>query len=379
MRNGKQMYVVKCDACEAKYRIADISKVNLHDKFRCRNCEQLFSIDVRNLKIVENSFNQMENSNSITVKDNNDNLNHSTRNKNKKKANKFLFRYKFNIVLVCIMILSVLGTFLVTDYMLQGSAEKQVTSNAHLLLATIEASRSFTVKILKPVLYNALPGRFIVEGMSSSFGARKLFEGIRKMYPEYYFKHASQNPRNKINLADKFESEVIENHFKPNPHLKEWQGYRDIQGRKEFVIMKPVTAKKRCMKCHSVPEKAPIELIEKYGDKAGFGFIIGDVIGALTISVPASEIFEKNRNVCIYINLIIFVCFVILIVIINLFFQNIVVNPLQRLSELVNDISTGKVNQRVEAAGIDEISNIAKGFERMRNSVNMAMSKIKKK
>jgi HAMP domain-containing protein len=132
------------------------------------------------------------------------------------------------------------------------------------------------------------------------------------------------------------------------------------------------------MKCHSVYEKAPIELIEKYGDKAGFGFIVGDVIGALTISVPASEIFDKIRDVCIYINLIVLVCFVILIIIINLFFQNIVIIPLQRLSELVNDISTGKANQRVEAGGIAEISNIAKGVERMRNSVNLAISKIKK-
>jgi hypothetical protein len=142
------------------------------------------------------------------------------------------------------MILSVIGTFLVTDYILQDSAEKQIINNARLILTTIEASRSFTSKTLKPVLYKALPGRFILEGMSSSFGARKLFEGIKETYPEYYFKQASQNPRNKINLADKFESDVIEKHFKPNPHLGEWKGYRDTQGHKEFVIMKPVTAKK---------------------------------------------------------------------------------------------------------------------------------------
>jgi predicted Zn finger-like uncharacterized protein len=54
MKNSIQLYLVKCDACEAKYRITDISKINMRNKFRCKICKEIFTVNTRSLKVIKN-------------------------------------------------------------------------------------------------------------------------------------------------------------------------------------------------------------------------------------------------------------------------------------------------------------------------------------
>jgi HAMP domain-containing protein len=380
------MYIVRCDSCKKKYKITDISKINnVYAKFLCKQCGHTFTIN-KQLKQINNITPYSINYHSKQNNQSNKHLklpiiyssNSQKAHFNKKNISlgKLTLRKKFNIALVCIMFFSVLITFLISNHIFQKGAEKNVINNARFLLTTIESSRDFTGKVVKPSLYKVLPGRFIIEAMSSSFGARNIFERIKKKYPEYYFKHATSNPRNIVNLADNFELNIIDNKFKKNKELQEWQGYRDIDRHRDFIIMKPIIAEERCMKCHSVSENAPREILERYGTKAGFGMVVGDVIGALSISVPATEIFNKAINDTIIVNSIVFFSFTFLIIIINMFFHNIVIKPIKKLNRVVDEISVGKSNICINISGSDEITELAKGFERMQTSINLALSKL---
>ena len=52
-----------------------------------------------------------------------------------------------------------------------------------------------------------------------------------------------------------------------------------------------------CMPCHSAPELAPKELIDRYGDKAGFGEKIGDIRAIISIRAPLDqEIQQANKT-----------------------------------------------------------------------------------
>jgi HAMP domain-containing protein len=291
--------------------------------------------------------------------------------------NNITLRSKFNIALIFIMILSVTGSFLFSSYILQKGAEKRVTNEARFLLNTMEASRSFTSKVVKPVLYKELNGKFIVEAMSSSFGARNIFERLHEKYPDYYFKHASLKPRNIVNMADKFETDIINQKFRSDLNFTEWKGYREVNGNREYVIMKPIIAEERCMRCHSTPEIAPEEIIQRYGSLDGFGIRVGDVMGALTISVPVAAIFDEARHNSIIFNIIVLLCFILLILIINVFFVQIVIKPIRKLSEVVREISIGKTNIRLDDTGNDEIGTLSRGIERMRRSINLAMNRLR--
>lgn len=380
------MPIVKCDTCQKKYRIDDISKIsNLKAKYKCTQCGRLFSIAGQ---LAQYMYRDSDDPSADVTQANQyapdfalyphtDYSPSVDLNNNQPFFIKLTLKKKFTVALGIIMLFSMFWTYLISDYVFQKGAETQIINNANFLLTAIEASRSYTSKVVKPALYKELPERFIVEAMSSSFGARNIFERIKKMYPEYYFKHASLNPRNEINLADKFEADIIQNQFRPNPEMQKWQGYRETKGGKDFVIMKPIWTDESCLKCHSVPEKAPKEIIEQYGSHAGFGLRSGDIIGALSISVPATDILGKAKRGMIIVNGIVFFCFISLIVTINLFFHQIVVKPIQKLIVIIEEISVGKIDKSIEADGGDEISDLARGFERMRISINLAMSKLR--
>jgi HAMP domain-containing protein len=284
-------------------------------------------------------------------------------------------RTKFNLAIGVVFLCAIVLIYFLSGSRLQKDAETQVADKARLLLTTMESSRSFTSKVIKPALYKALPDRFITEAMSSSFGARNIFERIRKNYPQYYFKHAAAHPRNLINQADDFEMSIIQK-FSGDPGMKEWQGYRTKGDAKEYSIMKPIVAHERCMRCHSDPAKAPQELLDRYGNKNGFGRSVGEVIGTLTVSVPASVVMEKAReNTMIFIGMVA-IFFVLLTLIVNIFFSRMVVRPIKSLAENANEISLGKLDTRINTSGGDEIAMLAKAFKRMNISIKMAFDQL---
>jgi HAMP domain-containing protein len=386
----------KCDWCNAKYRIGNYKSISIGiSKARCKKCNRIFTVRLTSDSVDhyprsrDGIDNTQTNLGKYSVDDKNIDYNSNersltvTKSQNRKSESipikidkiKYGIRKKFNTALTFIMIISLCGTYIASSHLFKQSAEHRVIEDARFLLDTMEASRSFTGEVLKPALYKELPGRFIVEGMSSSFGARNIFERINNKYPEYYFKHAAPDPRNQLNLADDFEISIIEE-FKKNPNKKEWYGYRSNRDGKNFVIMKPIVAEQRCMKCHSVPSRAPVEVLDRYGSKAAFGMVVGDVVAALTVYVPATKIFSIARNNTIILNTIIALCFITLITIINIFFAKIVIKPIQILKESVNEISIGNVNVPIESKGNDEISDLAQAFERMRISICLAIQRV---
>lgn len=365
------MYLITCtnSVCKKTYGI-DFSSYDERTKVHCRYCDQ----PIR-LRLNQNDNDtSTQNAPGDTAKKDILSINNSIT----KYQKRVTLRKRFNIALIYVLLCSVVTSVIASGYILNQNAKDATAKDARFLLATIEASRSFTGDVVKPVLNRELPGKFVVEAMSSSFGSKSIFERIKARYPEYYFKHAVINPRNRENLADVFEVRVIEE-FAKNSGKKEWHGYRDINGERDFMILKPIVAEERCLKCHSVPEKAPREIIAKYGDKAAFGMTLGDVMGALSVSVPATEYFQKARKHTIMINLIFLLCFVSLIIIINIFFQRMIIRPIQRLSKMVDDIGTGNTAIRIRTDNNDEINDLARGVERMRTSINLALKRLGRK
>ena len=381
------MMIIKCDNCGKQYNIDENKIKGEKVRTKCLECNEIIVVNKFKpefeLELVDYSSLSPNGKEGTTklVQSSNDKLSgkQSQETKPKRKFfDAFKLKTKFNIAIGALFLICVISIYFIAGDRLQKDAEKQVFDKARLLLTTMESSRSFTSKVIKPALYKALPGRFIVEGMSSSFGARNIFERISKSYPQYYFKHAAPNPRNPINKASAVEMNII-NKFQANPALKEWKGFTDKKGKKEYMIMKPIVAKERCMICHSTPEKAPSELIERYGTKNGFGRKVGEVIGTLTVSVPASVVMDTaSKNTLIFI-VIVILFFVILTLIINFLFGRVILQPINKLSEVANKISVGELNAEIDVSGEDEIGNLAKSFERMRTSIKIAFDRIKRK
>lgn len=284
---------------------------------------------------------------------------------------------KFNIALTLTFLLFAAIIYSIGSYRLQKNAEEKIAQRARMLLVTMESSRKFTNTIVKPALYEAIPDKFIMEGMSSSFGARALFEIIHETFPEYYFKHAAPDPRNPINKSDEFETMMIQK-FQENINLHEWQGYHQKNDALEYVIMKPIRHEESCNKCHGEPENTLPQIIEKYGDKNAFHRKTGDVIAALTVSVPADYIIhEAKKYTYTFLGLVISF-FLILGTITNLMMNSLIIKPVKYLSDIASRASMGEMELEIKLDRKDEIGELAQALDRLKLSVKKAMERLKK-
>jgi methyl-accepting chemotaxis protein len=287
-------------------------------------------------------------------------------------------RTKLNLAMVGIFLIAIVSIYFLASERMEKAAMKQVFAKSRLLLTTMESSRRFTSKVIKPSLYNAIPFKYIVEGMSSASGQQSIFDEFRTLYPKYYFNLAVPNPRNPVNEPNDFQNNIIYE-FRQNKDLKQWSGYTSIDGKNHFVVMEPIVANESCLRCHSTPDVAPAELNSRYATSYGFGLErAGDIYGALAVSVPATVVTsEAKNNTLIFIGLVT-VFFIVLTLILNWLYGRVVIKPINHLAKNANAISVGNLDTSIDTSGKDEISQLAKSFERMRTSVKLAFDRLKK-
>jgi signal transduction histidine kinase/DNA-binding response OmpR family regulator len=169
---------------------------------------------------------------------------------------------------------------------------QQALERSQTLLSLGEASREYARQTLSPAVRKAVKNHgvgLIFEADSATFVARGTFDAFRKRHPGYSFREAALNPLNEANRADEQEREVIEQ-FRAHPSLREQTGFRDAHGREVFYVARPIRVEQNCLSCHDTPERAPPELVARYGREHGYGWKVGDVAGAIIVTVPTADI-----------------------------------------------------------------------------------------
>jgi hypothetical protein len=137
-----------------------------------------------------------------------------------------------------------------------------------------------------------LSGSYIVKNLHQYYNdARK-----KSDLSDIYYKLAANNPRNLDNKSDDFERDLIKR-FNAG-EITEFKQVMEKDGSKFLYYALPFTKNTQdCMPCHSAPELAPKELIDRYGDKNGFGEKVGDIRAIISIKAPLEqEIQQANRT-----------------------------------------------------------------------------------
>lgn len=143
---------------------------------------------------------------------------------------------------------------------------------------------------------------FQPEVLSFTFIARTIKELVNEErvnagQEPVYFKLASDNPRNPVNQADPWEERLLER-FNSETIEKFSEIYQDDGGEDHLYFAMPVAPNSAaCMKCHGDPKRAPAELIERYGDKAGFWEDRDRIRALISIRVPLSAYLDNAIRV----------------------------------------------------------------------------------
>jgi len=251
-----------------------------------------------------------------------------------------------------------------------------VLQHARFMMEKALAVRAYTSTQVAPLLETQMKYSFLPQSVPA-FSATEVLAKLAKNYPEYSYKEATLNPTNPRDRAVEWEVDVI-SEFRKSADAQEFVGERDTPSGRSLYIARPIKiANEACLRCHSTVDAAPKTLVEKYGPANGFGWHLGEVVGAQMVSVPMAVPMQRaDRAFGIFMGLLTAV-FVVIAAVLNAMLWWLVIRPVTRLSAIADRVSLGELNAPpFESASRDEIGVLAQSFKRMQKSLVQALKML---
>lgn len=283
---------------------------------------------------------------------------------------------KFNLVFLAVSAVGFIGASVVTDFLLKRNAREETLQSARLLMQASSAAGKYTAAQIVPLLENRLKFEFLPQSIPS-FAATEHLNQLLKSYPGFSYKEATLNPTNLRNKASDWEAPLV-HQLRANAALTELVGERDTPTGRALYIARPnkVTAA-ACLACHSVPDAAPKTMLDIYGREHGFGWKLGETIGAQVVSVPMDVPLRRAGDVLHTYMLAMLGVFACLFLALNLMVHLFVTRRITQLSRVADEVSLGKFDAAdLDTSGDDELGQLARSFNRMRTSLASAMKML---
>ena len=284
--------------------------------------------------------------------------------------------YKFNLIFVLVMALGVAVSAYISRNMLQAQAQEEVLATARIMMEQAVAVRGYTSGQITKLLAEQMKTEFLPQSVPS-YSATEVLAAVQARHPESGYKEATLNPTNPRDRAAGWEVDIVGS-FRGNPELKEFVGQRETPTGPSLYVARPLRITDgACLRCHSSVEAAPATMVAKYGPANGFGWQLGEVIGAQVVSVPmALPLARAAQSFKLFIGSLIGV-FLVVGIVLNVMIWLVVVRPVTQLSALADRVSQGDLAAAdFDSKSRDEIGNLAASFARMRTSVVQAMKML---
>lgn len=285
-------------------------------------------------------------------------------------------RTKFNLVLIAVAVLGMVLSGYFSRNILQKNAEEEVLQMAGLVMESAMSIRGYTIEEIRPLIRDKMDAQFIPQ-MVPAYAAHQNIKRLRKRYADYNYKEATLNPTNPASRATEWETEIVE-YFRNHTEAKEHIGIHTATTGASLYLARPITIKKAsCLTCHGEVGKAPQTLLAKYGNSNGFGWKLGETVGAQIVTVPMSLPLQRADKAFQAFMISIGSVFVLIILILNFLLSVIVINPIGKLARNAEEVSLGKLDTpEIRAKGKDEVGTLIESVNRLRRSLVNAMKMI---
>jgi len=283
---------------------------------------------------------------------------------------------KFNLVLLLAFAIGLALAAYLSDRILKDNAREEVVQNARIMIESALGARAYTAEHVKPLLTLQMKRQFLPQTVSA-YAATQSFKALRAKFPEYSYKEAALNPTNPNDRASDWEADIIRE-FRDNAERKELIVERDTPTGRMLNLARPLGIyDEGCLTCHGKVEDAPKTMTDIYGVNNGFGWKMGEIIGAQIVTVPMSLPLERARQTFTTFLILLGGVFALLLVLLNILLHFVVIRPVVRIADIANDVSLGKPDvPEYVRPGQDEISSLSQSFNRMRLSLENAMKML---
>ncbi len=286
-------------------------------------------------------------------------------------------RTKFNLGLLLVFLLGFAVAGLLLDRQFIATARQEALQDARIMLSAANAVRSYTSREVAPLVTRGDPN-WIAPVVIPSYAAQTNFAGVRVDHPNFTYKEAALNPTNPADRAQDWEADFI-HAFRNDTSLIELVGERPTPVGPVLTLARPTTIRdEACLQCHSTPDRAPPRMVEVYGATNGFGWRLGETIGAQLVSVPMSGPLAQARGNLITAMLTLLGVFIGLMIVLNILLHFAIIRPVTRMASTATAVSLGQSGAvpDFEVKGRDEIAALGQAFTRMRRSLDQAVKML---
>jgi len=286
---------------------------------------------------------------------------------------------RFSIVVGVIFIIGLSIAGLISYQIELDNAQETVIQNAQLMLETAIATRGYTVNQIRPLLEQIETDDFLPQTVPS-FAAHQTFDIINEQFPEYTYREAVLNPTNPRDRATAWEVEIIQQ-FIEESTLAELSGSRPptgVEGEERLFLARPIQiTNEACLECHSDPNVAPPNMISLYGSGNGFGWQMNEIVGIQIVTVPIDSHIENATESVFSLMVSLFSIFAILFLVINLMLRQVVIVPLNHITQIADRISRGEQNvEELQTHEKGDIGKLEQSINRMKRSMDKALQMI---
>jgi len=252
-----------------------------------------------------------------------------------------------NLIMGLVFIISAIIIVSLITIEMKRQALSEAESKAELILNHNLATHTYFSHDLKPSVFDLTnPCRpkeyFEPKWMSSTYAIREIDKNFKRLAENnhnYYYKECAINARSPQNEADEYERDFIRR-INNDAELTKKSEIRFIGDQKYFsVLLRGEVMEKSCLRCHDTPEKAPGELVDRYGPKRSFARTEGETISAISIRIPLNKAFAQSREVTTKLSGGLFIILVCLFISHYIIQNRIITKPLQCIEKKANEIS----------------------------------------
>lgn len=262
---------------------------------------------------------------------------------------------RLNLALTGLCLAALAGTAVLLDHVLREHVRDEVHKDAVHQMAVAQAVRAYTTDEVRPLLLDD-PERFHAPAVPSH-AAVAVMSHLQSTFPGYRYREVAFNPTNPANRASPAEQQMLE-------QLRRQGGgeltFESTDGaRPTHNYARAIIATAPCLSCHGRAEEAPRTMITRYGGENGFGWQLGDVIGAQIVSLPAADAAARTHRIMVPYLGGAAVLLVVLYALLNAVLSRVVIQPAQthqhQLRRLAaEDGLTGLANRRAFDDRLDE-------------------------
>lgn len=232
-----------------------------------------------------------------------------------------------------------------------------------------------------------------IPGLIPQVAASKIAMQITQDSP-YYVRQVSLRFRNPANRPDEYEAGELRRFTEGVPQ----ESYRIVthNGKEALRYLLPMKAEKSCLVCHDSYRKSPPFVQKRFPEgHPSYGYREGDVIGAISVSVPMSELNRTIRNNLVHGLIYEIIILALLLLATGLIIHRAILAPVSRVATGIFEATrSGNFATRIKAPSQDEIGRLVESFnelmaelqrrtrqrvesdERYRNFIEIAQSPI---